>query len=169
MIRFLWDGNTLFHEWEETHEVDNKQPKVRADYQADFMQRLAGREAEKARQKAEQTKPENLITWLFQDDFIPRGKLTRTGNYCVISNYLGTPVEAHNGEGTKVWEQELDIYGWVKPKGKTVPEVQFLRLGNSALSRSVFKGSMRMRKPVCTIIVSGTMIQVLVSIHSRIR
>ena len=114
MIRFLWDGNTPFHEWEETHEVDNKQPKVRADYQADFMQRLAEREAEKARQKAEQTKPENLITWVFQDDFIPRGKLTRTGNYSVISDYLGTPVEAYDGEGIKVWERELDIYGRVK-------------------------------------------------------
>ena len=119
MIRFLWDGNTPFHEWEETHEVDNKQPKVRADYQADFMQRLAEREAEKARQKAEQTKPENLITWVFQDDFIPRGKLTRTGNYSVISDYLGTPVEAYDGEGTKVWEWELDIYGRVKTVGKS--------------------------------------------------
>ena len=80
VIRFLWNGNMPFHEWEEMREADRKQPKVKVEYQADFMQRLAEREAEKARQKAGQKQPENLITWVFQDDFIPRGKLTRTGN-----------------------------------------------------------------------------------------
>ena len=118
VTRFLWDGNTPFHEWEETREVDRNQPKVKVEYQADFMQRLAEREAEKARQKAEQKQPKNLITWVFQDDFVPRGKITRAGNYSIISDYLGTPVEAYDGEGTKVWERELDIYGRVKTVGK---------------------------------------------------
>lgn len=118
VIRFLWNGNMPFHEWEEMREADRKQPKVKVEYQADFMQRLAEREAEKARQKAGQKQPENLITWVFQDDFIPRGKLTRTGNYSIISDYLGTPVEAYDGEGIKVWERELDIYGRVKNVGK---------------------------------------------------
>ena len=36
--------------------------------------------------------PDNLITWVFQDDFIPRGKITKDGNYSIISDYLGTPV-----------------------------------------------------------------------------
>ena len=118
VIRFLWNGNMPFHEWEEMREADRKQPKVKVEYQADFMQRLAEREAEKARQKAGQKQPENLITWVFQDDFIPRGKLTRTGNYSIISDYLGTPVEAYDGEGIKVWERELDIYGRVKNVGE---------------------------------------------------
>ena len=118
VTRFLWDGNTPFHEWEETREVDSKQSKVKVEYQADFMQRLAEREAEKARQRAEQKQPENLITWVFQDDFIPRGKMTRIGNYSIIGDYLGTPVEAYDGEGRKVWERELDIYGRVKTGGK---------------------------------------------------
>ena len=118
VTRFLWDGNTPFHEWEETREVDRKQSKVKVEYQADFMQRLAEREAEKARQKAEQKQPENLITWVFQDDFIPRGKLTGTGNYSIIGDYLGTPVEAYDGEGRKVWEREFDIYGRIKKVGK---------------------------------------------------
>jgi len=34
--------------------------------------------------------------WIFQDDFIPRGKLTKDGNYNIISDYLGTPVEAYD-------------------------------------------------------------------------
>ena len=118
VTRFLWDGNTPFHEWEETREVDRKQSKVKVEYQADFMQRLAEREAEKARQRAEQKQPENLITWVFQDDFIPRGKMTRIGNYSIIGDYLGTPVEAYDGEGRKVWERELDIYGRIKKVGK---------------------------------------------------
>ena len=56
----------------------------------------------------------NLITWVFQDDFIPRGKITKDGNYSIISDYLGTPVEAYDEEGKKVWERNLDIYGRVK-------------------------------------------------------
>ncbi len=68
--------------------------------------------------EAEERQPKNLITGVFQDDFIPRGKLTGTGNYSVISDYLGTVVEAYDGEGTKVWERELDIYGRVKKVGK---------------------------------------------------
>ena len=58
--------------------------------------------------------PDNLITWVFQDDFIPRGKITKDGNYSIISDYLGTPVEAYDEEGKKVWERNLDIYGRVK-------------------------------------------------------
>jgi len=66
-----------------------------------------------------------LITWVFQDDFIPRAKITKAGNYSIISDYLGTPVEAYDEEGKKVWERELDIYGRVKDRlkdkyGKTI-------------------------------------------------
>ncbi len=62
--------------------------------------------------------PKNLITWVFQDDFIPRAKLTEDGSYSIISDYLGTPVEAYDEEGKKVWERELDIYGRVKRSQK---------------------------------------------------
>ncbi len=64
--------------------------------------------------------PDSLITWIFQDDFIPRGKLTKDGNYSIISDYLGTPVEAYDEEGNKVWERELDIYGRVKSAKKDI-------------------------------------------------
>jgi RHS repeat-associated protein len=35
------------------------------------------------------------------------------GNYSIISDYLGTPVEAYDADGEKVWSAELDIYGRV--------------------------------------------------------
>ena len=57
-----------------------------------------------------------LTTWLFKDDFIPTAKLTNQGNYSIITDYLGTPVEAYNEAGTKVWQQELDIYGKPRPQ-----------------------------------------------------
>lgn len=71
--------------------------------------KLEKREEEKAKKKAGQGEniPDNLITWVFQDDFIPRGKITKDGNYSIISDYLGTPVEAYDEEGKKsgyLWE-----------------------------------------------------------------
>ena len=56
---------------------------------------------------------ENMVTWLFeQDTFVPAAKLVANGDcFSIISDYLGTPLQAYDKEGNKVWEQELDIYG----------------------------------------------------------
>ncbi len=53
--------------------------------------KLEKREEEKAKKEAEQGEniPDNLITWVFQDDFIPRGKITKDGNDSIISDYWG--------------------------------------------------------------------------------
>jgi len=59
---------------------------------------------------------DSLVTWVFEDDFVPSVKLTNQGNYSIITDHLGTAVEAYDSDGKKVWEQELDIYGRVKPK-----------------------------------------------------
>jgi len=55
----------------------------------------------------------NLITWLFeQGTFVPAAKLVANGDcFSIISDYLGTPMQAYDKNGDKVWEQELDIYG----------------------------------------------------------
>ena len=76
------------------------------DYRAEFLQKLEEKEEKRARQKAEkgQKPPENLITWIFQEDFTPVGKITKDGCYSIINDYLGTPVEAYDGNGEKVWE-----------------------------------------------------------------
>ena len=55
-----------------------------------------------------------LITWVFNDGFIPMSKITSEGNYSIVSDYLGTPVEAYDKDGNKVWAAELDIYGRIK-------------------------------------------------------
>ncbi|MBD5465423.1 MAG: hypothetical protein HDR22_06340 [Lachnospiraceae bacterium] len=119
VIRFLWDGNTLLHEWGEENPANRMKPKSKVDYKADYLLKLEKQEEEKAGEEAErgQRPPDSLVTWIFQDDFIPRGKITKDGNYSIISDYLGTPVEAYDEEGKKVWERELDIYGRVK-KGR---------------------------------------------------
>ena len=31
--------------------------------------------------------------------------------FSIVSDYLGTPMQAYDKQGDKVWEQELDIYG----------------------------------------------------------
>ena len=116
VIRFLWNGNNLFHEWEEKSTVGRRKTENKVDFKADYILKLEKREEEKAKKEAEQGEniPDNLITWVFQDDFIPRGKITKDGNYSIISDYLGTPVEAYDEEGKKVWKRNLDIYGRVK-------------------------------------------------------
>ena len=44
--------------------------------------------------------PESLVTWIFQDDFIPRAKITKDGVYSIMTDYLGTLVEAYDESGT---------------------------------------------------------------------
>ena len=64
----------------------------------------------------EDNQQDSLTTWVFKDSFVPSAKLTNQENYSIITDHLGTPVEAYDSEGKKVWEQELDIYGRVRPK-----------------------------------------------------
>ena len=56
---------------------------------------------------------ENVVNWLFeQDTFVPAAKLVANGDcFSIISDYLGTPLQAYDKKGNKVWKQELDIYG----------------------------------------------------------
>ena len=50
---------------------------------------------------------------VFDDGFVPTAKLTSVGSYSIISDHLGTPVEAYDENGECVWSAELDIYGRV--------------------------------------------------------
>ena len=61
----------------------------------------------------------NITTWLFeQNTFIPAAKLAANGeSFSIVSDYLGTPLQAFDNNGNKVWEQELDIFGRKKRKG----------------------------------------------------
>ncbi|MFJ7646506.1 hypothetical protein ACIQ1H_03090 [Lysinibacillus sp. NPDC097279] len=46
---------------------------------------------------------DNLVTWVFNDGFVPSAKITSEGNYSIISDYIGTPVKAYDEQGQKVW------------------------------------------------------------------
>ena len=39
----------------------------------------------------------------WEDDFIPRAKLTKDGCYSIFTDYLGTPVGAYDEDGNLVW------------------------------------------------------------------
>ena len=119
VIRFLWDGNTILHEWEEGA-AGSKKPQQKIDYQADYVVKLSERKKQGAKGKAAKGEPapESLITWIFQDDFIPRAKITKDGCYSIMTDYMGTPVGAYDEAGNLVWERELDINGKVMPTGK---------------------------------------------------
>ena len=58
----------------------------------------------------EWTEENDVVTWLFeQDTFVPAAKLVANGDcFSIVSDYLGTPQQAYDKEGNKVWEQELD-------------------------------------------------------------
>lgn len=119
VIRFLWDGNTILHEWEDDTN-SSKKPHQKIDYQADYVVKFSEKKNQKAKERTGkgESAPESLVTWIFQDDFIPRAKITKDGCYSIMTDYLGTPVGAYDEAGNLVWERELDINGKVIPAGK---------------------------------------------------
>ena len=50
-------------------------------------------------------------TWIFEaGSFVPCGKITNGKHYSIITDHLGTPIEAYNQEGELIWEREQDLY-----------------------------------------------------------
>ena len=111
--------NVLLHEWQEDAD-GSKKPVPQIDYQADYVVKLSEKKKQEERQKAAKGEPapESLVIWIFQDDFIPRARITKAGIYSIMADYLGTPAEAYDDSGTLVWKRELDINGNVMPAGK---------------------------------------------------
>ncbi|WP_052344271.1 RHS repeat domain-containing protein [Bacillus ndiopicus] len=57
----------------------------------------------------------SLVTWVYDgESFTPSAKIADEGSYSISSDYLGTPLEAYDEQGNKVWSATLDIYGRVK-------------------------------------------------------
>jgi len=42
---------------------------------------------------------------------VPCGKISNGKHYSIITDHLGTPIEAYNQEGELIWEREQDLYG----------------------------------------------------------
>ncbi|MGE7951575.1 RHS repeat domain-containing protein [Lysinibacillus xylanilyticus] len=92
---FVWDGNTILHEYF-------------SENNSDIFENLEGYSSNNKSEISD-----NLVTWVFNDGFVPSAKITNEGIYSIISDYLGTPVEAYGEQGNRVWSAELDIYGRV--------------------------------------------------------
>ena len=43
--------------------------------------------------------------------FVPCGKIVNGKHYSIITDHLGTPIEAYNQEGELIWGREQDLYG----------------------------------------------------------
>ena len=55
---------------------------------------------------------DNLITWVFDENsFVPAAKLVGDKSYSILTDHLGTPYEAYDESGEKVWSAEYDLYG----------------------------------------------------------
>ncbi|QSI04682.1 RHS repeat-associated core domain-containing protein [Treponema pedis] len=68
--------------------------------------------------KKEGKQEDEITTWVFQG-FTPVAKIQGDKSYSIISDHLGTPLQAIDTQGNKVWERELDIYGRIrKEKGE---------------------------------------------------
>ena len=114
ITRFLWDGNVPLHEW--SYPLSNR-PETIDD-------------SDGRRSYASPEPRTELTTWIFDEGtFVPSAKLVGDRRYSIISDYLGTPVEAYDEEGRRVWARELDIYGRTRSEEGAVGFIPFLYQG----------------------------------------
>lgn len=98
ITRFVWDGNVPLHEWQ--YELKDKSEPVVDDI---------GRLHYESKEPVDQ---QSLITWVFENgSFAPSAKIEGERRYSIVSDYLGTPVEAYDEAGERIWAGELDVYG----------------------------------------------------------
>ena len=98
VTRWLWNDNVPLHEWH---------------YKGDYPPHLGAAAGGDLQPQAEPV--EQLVTWVFEDNsFVPCAKLTTEAAYSIITDHLGTPTDAYNVSGGKVWTRELDCYGKVR-------------------------------------------------------
>jgi RHS repeat-associated protein len=99
ITRWVWSGNTPLHEWKYNT--------------ADRPKQIVDEVGMLAKDREEPI--ENLITWVFDEGtFRPSCKIENGISYSIISDYLGTPVEAYDKYADQVWSCELETYGKVK-------------------------------------------------------
>ena len=101
LTRFVWDGNVPLHEWSYPF---TDRPVATIDELGDIQQ-----------SHPEPVPVETLVTWVFEEGtYAPAARIANGRQYSIINDYLGTPCEAYDEAGEKVWVCELDIYGKVR-------------------------------------------------------
>ena len=85
---WLWNGNVPLHEWTSSQ------------------RRNENGEIEENQK--------DLRTWLFEEEsFVPLALFQDGKAYSIVTDHLGTPVEAYNEQGEEVWYRRLDMNGKV--------------------------------------------------------
>lgn len=85
---WLWNDNVPLHEWT---------PKRRRNEQGEI-----------------EEYQKDLRTWLFEEEsFVPLALFQDGKAYSIVTDHLGTPVEAYNEQGEEVWYRRLDRNGKV--------------------------------------------------------
>ncbi|WP_143305845.1 RHS repeat-associated core domain-containing protein [Chitinophaga vietnamensis] len=101
VTRYLWNGDTPLHEWSYP---EKDRPHITIDENGEIQQ-----------SHPEPVPRETLTTWVFEgDSSILAAKIYNGHAYSVITDHLGTPCEAYDENGERVWACELDIYGNVR-------------------------------------------------------
>ncbi|WP_299434345.1 RHS repeat-associated core domain-containing protein [uncultured Maribacter sp.] len=101
ITRFVYDGNVLLHEWEYTLE---DRPKLSVNAKGFVVS-----------DAVEPVDTDKLVSWVFDyNSFVPAAKIVDGNTYSIACDHLGTPVQAYNQTGEKVWDCTLDIYGKIK-------------------------------------------------------
>lgn len=110
ITRWVWDGNTPLHEW--NYKLEDRPKTIKDEFGFESKDRIEP--------------VENLITWVFEEGtFKPAAKIENDKKYSIITDYLGTPVQAYNNDGKLVWERELNIYGKIREEKGTINFVPF--------------------------------------------
>lgn len=101
LTRFVWNGNVPLHEW--TYPAEER-PLITVDELGEIK-----------KDHPEPAPAETLATWVFEEGTsAPAAKIINGKQYSIITDHLGTPCEAYDETGEKVWACELDIYGKVR-------------------------------------------------------
>ena len=85
---WLWNGNVPLHEWTSSRSR-NENGEIEENQK-------------------------DLRTWLFEEEsFVPLALFQDGKAYSIVTDHLGTPVEAYNEQGEEVWYRRLDMNGKV--------------------------------------------------------
>ncbi|NVB42049.1 RHS domain-containing protein [Pseudenhygromyxa sp. WMMC2535] len=102
--RWLWDGDVMFHEWDE---VEVSEPTDLPLGSQTLALDDAEREAPRARGP-----PPGLITWVSDPDTLaPAAKLVGGRAYTIVCDHIGTPTLMLDEHGRRVWQAEISAWG----------------------------------------------------------
>ena len=94
--RYAWDINVLLHEW-------NYQSWAKPIRKKDKYGRYSYSSPEPLT---------NVTTWVYDgQSHTPVAKFSEEDCYSIVQDHLGTPTQAFDSRGNKVWDCVLDIYG----------------------------------------------------------